>query len=190
VSQEALPVGRAFFATEFSYSVMLSAARRQPSGVEAPHVCRQGLRPVKAFPPRLTLVDSPLAHARNALQVQLCRCRDGILRLRSAAPRYAQDDRGMRVIAVTFEQQMFFILPIPGRKHATDSPSLSCSKVSAPSGISCIHSKALPRSMMTARAGHCQRERSGSHRRSCRQARVSSFSTHPGEPPMMRSAEL
>jgi hypothetical protein len=34
-------------------SVMLSEVRRQPNGVEAPHVCWQRLRPVEAFPPRL-----------------------------------------------------------------------------------------------------------------------------------------
>ena len=32
---------------------MLSEVRRQPNGVEAPHVYMQRLRPVETFPPRL-----------------------------------------------------------------------------------------------------------------------------------------
>jgi hypothetical protein len=49
---------RALASSEFSYPVMLSEVRRQPNGVEAPHVCGQRLRRVKAFPPQLTLIDS------------------------------------------------------------------------------------------------------------------------------------
>ena len=46
--------------SEFPYPVMLSEVRRQPNEVEAPQVCGQRLRRVKAFPPQLTLTDSSM----------------------------------------------------------------------------------------------------------------------------------
>jgi hypothetical protein len=90
-------------------SVMLSEVRRQPNGVEAPHVYMQPLRPVEAFPPRLggalwtvlvralgrfatMYVQSLWSVPEMTLQVHLCLHCDGVLRLRSAPPHYAQDD--------------------------------------------------------------------------------------------------
>jgi hypothetical protein len=40
-------------------SVMLSEVRRQTNGVEAPRVCAQCLRRLRAFPPRLTALMGP-----------------------------------------------------------------------------------------------------------------------------------
>ena|SRR4029077_1725418 len=90
-------------------SVMLSEVRRQPNGVEAPHVYMQRLRPVETFPPRLggalgtvpvrdlerfatMYVQSLWSVPEMTLQVHLCLHCDGVLRLRSAPPHYAQDD--------------------------------------------------------------------------------------------------
>jgi hypothetical protein len=102
---------------------MLSELRRQPNGVEAPHVCGQRLRPVEAFPPRLggalwtvlvrdlerfatMYVQSQWSVSEMTLQVHLCLHGDGVLRLRSAPPHYAQDnsvaqDERLELLVVT-----------------------------------------------------------------------------------------